>query len=85
MIIEKIRYITPCFRKWMPPFDRCTGKSAVCQALRKGATVHHQHESCSVLDVVLSGKLVAYSLWKTVPDYNVRVSKTVHYRSQFAV
>ena len=28
----------------------------------KGATVHHQHEACSVLDVVLSGKLAAYSL-----------------------
>ena len=28
----------------------------------KGATVHHQHETCSELDVVLSGNLVAYSL-----------------------
>ena len=28
----------------------------------KGETVHHQHETCSALDVVLSGNLVAYSL-----------------------
>ncbi|MFU0833834.1 MAG: hypothetical protein ACFWUC_12970 [Oscillospiraceae bacterium] len=28
----------------------------------KGTTVHHQHESCTALDVVLSGSLVAYSL-----------------------
>jgi len=28
----------------------------------KGATVHHQHDTCNVLDIVLSGSLVAYSL-----------------------
>lgn len=28
----------------------------------KGATVHRQHDRCAVLDVVLSGELVAYSL-----------------------
>ncbi|WMJ84815.1 Crp/Fnr family transcriptional regulator [Oscillospiraceae bacterium LTW-04] len=28
----------------------------------KGITVHLQHEACTVLDVVLSGRLVAYSL-----------------------
>lgn len=29
----------------------------------KGKTVHHQGETCRTLDVVLSGKLVAYSLF----------------------
>ena len=28
----------------------------------KGATVHHQHDNCTSLDVVLSGNLVAYAL-----------------------
>lgn len=28
----------------------------------KGATVHNQHDKCSVIDVVLTGGLVAYSL-----------------------
>ena len=28
----------------------------------KGATVHNQHDACSMLDVVLSGNLVAYAL-----------------------
>ena len=28
----------------------------------KGTTIHHQQESCTALDVVLSGRLVAYSL-----------------------
>ncbi|MEA5137485.1 MAG: Crp/Fnr family transcriptional regulator [Candidatus Fimivivens sp.] len=30
----------------------------------KSATVHLQHEACSMLDVVLSGNLVAHSLWE---------------------
>jgi len=43
--------------------DRCiTENQLFVRHYAKGATVHHQHEACSVLDVVLSGKLVAYSL-----------------------
>lgn len=29
---------------------------------KKGVTVHHQHDSCNNLDVVRSGRLIAYSL-----------------------
>ena len=32
----------------------------------KGATVHNANETCRTLDIVLSGSLVAYSLWCTV-------------------
>jgi len=37
----------------------------------KGATVHHQQEACSVLDVVLSGKLAAYSLTENGSEINM--------------
>jgi CRP-like cAMP-binding protein len=43
--------------------NRCIAENQLfVRHYAKNATVHHQHEACSVLDVVLSGKLVAYSL-----------------------
>ena len=63
MIIEKIRHIPLLTEMDTAVLDRCIAENQlVVRHYSKGATVHHQHEACSVLDVVLSGKLVAYSL-----------------------
>ncbi len=63
MIIEKIRHIPLLSEMDTAVLDRCvTENQLFVRHYSKGATVHHQHEACSVLDVVLSGKLVAYSL-----------------------
>ena len=63
MIIEKIRRIPLLSEMDTAVLDRCIAKNQIfVRHYSKGATVHHQHEACSVLDVVLSGKLVAYSL-----------------------
>ena len=63
MIIEKIRHIPLLSEMDAAVLDRCIAENQLfVRHYAKGATVHHQHESCSVLDVVLSGKLVAYSL-----------------------
>ena len=43
--------------------DRCLAENQVLiRHYSKGVTVHHQHDVCTALDVVLSGNLVAYSL-----------------------
>ena len=39
-------------------------KQIFIRCYAKDATVHLQHEACTMLDVVLSGSLVAYSLWE---------------------
>ena len=63
MIIEKIRHIPLLTEMDTAVLDRCIAENQlVVRHYSKGATVHHQHEACSALDVVLSGKLVAYSL-----------------------
>ena len=63
MIIEKIRHIPLLTEMDTAVLDRCIAENQlVVRHYSKGATVHHQHEACSVLDVVLSGKLVAYAL-----------------------
>jgi len=63
MIIEEIRHIPLLSEMDTAVLDRCiTENQLFVRHYAKGATVHHQHEACSVLDVVLSGKLVAYSL-----------------------
>lgn len=41
-----------------------TNKQIFIRRYTKGATVHLEHEACTMLDVVLSGSLVAYSLWE---------------------
>lgn len=63
MIIKEIRHI-PLLSEMDTTFlDRYIMENQLfVRHYAKGATVHHQHEACSVLDVVLSGKLVAYSL-----------------------
>ena len=78
MIIEKIRHIPLLSEMDTAVLDRCIAENQlVVRHYSKGATVHHQHEACSVLDVVLSGKLVAYSLSEN--------GSKQYYRSQFAV
>ena len=63
MIIKAIRRIPLLSEMDATVLNRCIAENQlVVRHYAKGATVHHQHEACSVLDVVLSGKLVAYSL-----------------------
>lgn len=38
------------------------GREIFARKYAKGATVHNQHDTCSMLDVVLSGNLAAYAL-----------------------
>ena len=55
MIIEKIRHIPLLSEMDAAVLDRCIAENQLfVRHYAKGATVHHQHESCSVLDVVLS-------------------------------
>ena len=63
MILDEIRRIPLLLEMDTAVLDRCIAQNQLfVKHYAKGATVHHQHEACSVLDVVLSGKLVAYSL-----------------------
>ena len=63
MLLEEIRRIPLLLEMDTAVLDRCIAQNQLfVKHYAKGATVHHQHEACSVLDVVLSGKLVAYSL-----------------------
>ena len=63
MIIEEIRRIPLLSEIDTAVLNRCIAENQLfVRHYAKNATIHHQHEACSVLDVVLSGKLVAYSL-----------------------
>ena len=63
MTIEEIRQIALLSRIDDDVLNRCLVENQVCvRHYAKGVTVHHQHDACSALDVVLSGNLVAYSL-----------------------
>lgn len=63
MIIGEIRHIPLLSEMDTAVLDRCIAENQLfVRHYSKGTTVHHQHETCSVLDVILSGKLVAYSL-----------------------
>ena len=63
MEIEKLRQI-PLLSDADPNLlTRCVLQSDILiNKYAKSTTVHHQHDSCVVLDVVLSGDLVAYPL-----------------------
>lgn len=63
MELEEITKI-PLLSKTDPTLlDRCIAEDRMrVRHYAKGSTVHHQHETCTALDVVLSGKLAAYSL-----------------------
>jgi len=63
MIMDEIRRVPLLSKADTAVLDRCLAEHQMfVRHYPKGATVHHQYETCSVLDVVLSGKLVAYSL-----------------------
>ena len=63
MISDKIRRV-PLLSAMDPALlDRAYAQGGIrIKHYTKGATVHHQHEPCQALDVVLSGTLAAYSL-----------------------
>lgn len=63
IIIEEIRKIPLLNAIDYDVLNKCyANRQIFVQHYHKGTTVHHQHESCTALDVVLSGSLVAYSL-----------------------
>lgn len=63
MTIEKIQHIPLLSKVDTTVLDRCLAENQVLvRQYSKGVTVHHQHDACTALDVVLSGNLVAYSL-----------------------
>ena len=63
MVIEEIRCIPLLSEMDTTILDKCIAENQLyIKHFSKGSTIHHQHEVCSVLDLVLSGKLVAYSL-----------------------
>lgn len=63
MIIEEIRHIPLLSEIDTAVLDRCIAENQLfVRHYAKRAMVHHQYEACSVLDVVLSGNLAAYSL-----------------------
>ncbi len=63
MITKEIRQIPLLAGIDSAVLDRfCTDNKIRIKHYAKGITIHHQHESCTTLDVVLSGRLVAYSL-----------------------
>ncbi len=63
MKLEELTKI-PLFSETDPVLlDRCLGGSrSHVRRYARGATVHHQHETCTALDVVIAGNLAAYSL-----------------------
>ena len=63
MTIEEIRHIALLSKIDDAVLDRCLVRNQVfVRHYSNGVTVHHQHDTCTALDVVLSGNLVAYSL-----------------------
>lgn len=63
MTIEKTQHIPLLSKVDTTVLDRCLAENQVLvRQYSKGVTVHHQHDACTALDVVLSGNLVAYSL-----------------------
>ena len=63
MTIEELQKIPLLSKMDTAVLDRCLAENQVLvRHYSKGVTVHHQHDACTVLDVVLSGNLVAYSL-----------------------
>lgn len=63
MTIEKIQHIPLLSKMDTTVLDRCLAENQVLvRQYSKEVTVHHQHDACTALDVVLSGNLVAYSL-----------------------
>ena len=63
MVINEIRQIPLLSEINTDILDRCIAKNQLFVShYSKDATVHHQHEACVALDIVLSGRLVAYSL-----------------------
>ncbi|MEA4921413.1 MAG: Crp/Fnr family transcriptional regulator [Clostridiaceae bacterium] len=63
MIIQKLRHIFLLSELDTSVLNRYIADNHMfIRHYSKGTTVHHQHEVCSALDVVLSGNLVAYSL-----------------------
>ena len=63
MEIEKLRRIPLLSDVNTSLLTRCVSQSEIfIKKYAKGATVHNQHDPCVVLDVVLSGDLVAYPL-----------------------
>ena len=62
-MMEKIRKIPLLEEIDTDVLHACyTNRQLYIKHYTKGATVHHQYEPCTTLDVVLSGHLVAYSL-----------------------
>jgi len=63
MTIEELQKIPLLSKMDTAILDRCLAENQVLvRHYSKGVTVHHQHDACTALDVVLSGNLVAYSL-----------------------
>ncbi len=63
MKTEKLKRIPMLSGADSEVLERCAaGNQIFSGKYAKGATVHHQHEECVALDVVLSGELAAYSL-----------------------
>jgi CRP-like cAMP-binding protein len=61
--IEEIKQIPLLKAIDLDALKECfSNRQILIRHYHKGTTVHHQHESCTALDVVLSGSLVAYSL-----------------------
>lgn len=63
MTIEELRAVPLLSGIEDAVLGRCLAENQVfIRRYAKGFTVHHQHEPCAALDVVLSGSLAAYSL-----------------------
>lgn len=62
-MIEKLKNIPLFYEMDLKVLKSLIDKKQIFQqSYRKGATVHEQYSECFCIDVVLSGKLVAYSL-----------------------